>query len=118
MNVIVRQIKLTLIIAITNLILSVYYLFIGLRLSALYSQFNVATPNPFLNNKYFLIFVIFTLLSFVYWYFLRNKVNKGIGVNIKIYNLILLFLTSPIIYLAFTFIYSLIIIHIIVPRSI
>jgi hypothetical protein len=114
----VGKLKLALIIVLTNLVLSAYYLFVGLRLSTLYSQFNAVTPNPVLDNKYFLIFVIFTLLSFACWYYLRNKAKKGVLVNTKIYNLILFVLASPIIYLAVTEIYSLVVIYIIIPLTI
>lgn len=113
-----RRIKLVLIIAVSNLILSAYYLFVGLRLSALYSQFNVEKPSPIFGNKYFLFFLIYTLFSFIYWYSLRRRVKKSLEVNLKIHNLIVLFLASPIIYLAVLEIYTLIVLYVIIPLTI
>jgi len=110
----VKQLKLALIIAISNLILSAYYLFVGLKLSAMYFQFNAETPNPVF-NKYFIGFIVLAILSFAYSYFLKRRVKRELDVSQNIYNLILLILSSPTIYLLFATIYALIIPYLIIP---
>ena len=112
----VRQVKLALMIAVSNLLLCAYYLFVGFRLSRLFTQFDAETPNPIF-NKYFLGFLILTLLSFAYWNFLKRRVKKGLEINLKNYNLILLFLSAPIIYLIATQIHSLVKVYVIVPLT-
>ena len=109
-----KQVKLALIIAISNLLLSAYYLFVGFRLSALFSEFNAETPNPIF-NIYFLGFLLLTSLSFIYWHYLRRSVKRGLFENKKTYYLIPLLLSGPIIYLAIMQIYSLMVIYMIVP---
>ena len=117
MNIMARQVKLALIIAITNLLLGVYYLFVGFRLSVLFSQFNAEAPNPIF-NKYLIGFLVLAMLSFSYWYFLKRKEKRELGVSKNVYNLILLILSGPVIYLAMTQIYSLVVIYIIIPLTI
>ncbi len=112
-----RQVRLALIITVSNLLLSAYYLFVGFRLSAMFPQFNAETPNPVF-NKYFIGFLFLAVLSFAYSYFLKRRGKGGLDVSQNIYNLILLILSSPIIYLAVRQIYSLIIIYIIIPLTI
>jgi len=113
----VRQVKLALIIAILNFLLSVYYLIVGFKLSALFLEFNARAPNPIF-NKYFLGYLLVAILTFVYWYYLKRSIKRGLRVNKKIFNLILLLLAAPIIYIVVTEIYSLIIIYIVFPLTI
>lgn len=111
-----KLVRLALIIAILNFLFSAYYLFVGLRLSALYSNFNVSpeTTNPVL-NKYFLGFLILAIFSFAFWGYLKRRLNKGLVGYDKLISITLLLLASPFIYLTFQLIYSLITIYIIVP---
>jgi hypothetical protein len=113
---VIKQIRLTLALAFSNLLLSAHYLFVGYRLSPMYSQFSVEVPNPML-NKYFLGFLALSILSFIFWGYLKTKLNKGLEGNKKLYNIVLLFLMAPIIYLALTEVLSLIVIYIIVPLT-
>lgn len=112
-----KQTKPPFIIAITNLLLSAYYLLVGFRLSALYSEFNAEAPNPVF-NKYFLGFLILAVLGFAFWAYLKKRLKKGLEINKKLYYVVLLSLSIPAVYLAFQLVYSLIVIDIVIPLTI
>ena len=117
----VKQARLALFIAITNLLLSAYYLLIAFRLSKIYSGLNLNVepkiPNPFF-NRYFLCFLALTLLSFTLWTYIRRRLRQGLVVNNRFHNIVLILLGSPIIYLTVQLIYFLVIIYIIFPQRV
>ena len=111
-----KQLKFTLIIAITYLLLSAYYLFVGLRLNVLLSQFDSETHDPGF-NIFFMGFLILAILSFAYWDYLKRRLKKGLVGKVRFYNIVTLLLSSPIIFITFKLIYSLIVVYIFIPLT-
>jgi len=95
--------KIALIAATIHFLFSAFYLFVGFRLSELYSSANVEPPNPIFGNWLFLMFVAFTILDILLYLFIRNKQKQqqkfSLGIPLAIILLIgpfLIFLATSI----------------------
>jgi len=102
-----KRARIVLFVAVSNLILSAYYLLVGLKLRGLYSELDANVPNP-LFNKYFAIYLIFALLSFIYFYYLKTEEKQGRVVGKIGLVFALLFLAAPLIFLVLSTTYYII----------
>jgi hypothetical protein len=102
-----RRVKIVLFVAVSNLILSAYYLLVGLKLRGIYSELDANVPNP-LFNKYFAIYLIFSLLSFIYGYYLQSEAKQGREIGKISHTMFLLFISAPLIFLVLSTTYYII----------
>jgi len=71
--------KISLAAGIIHALFSLFYLFVGFRLTSLYQELPVK-PNPILSNWPLITFLAFSVLNFLFWYFLRSKEKQQLKV--------------------------------------
>jgi len=102
-----KSIKLLVTVGVINLLISLYYLIVGIRLSSLYSDFNVSHPNPILNNPPLLIFTIITITTFLAIAILKILSDKYITIHQSLIFFLVFFFSLPWLYLLLQLTYSL-----------
>lgn len=71
---------------ITQTVFLLYYTFVAVRLKSVYEDLNIQTPNPIFYNGFLISFLIFAIINFFWWLYLKhnNKLNKKIKCSIFI----------------------------------
>ncbi len=104
-----KGVKLVFVVALANLLFSVYYLDMGFKVFRFYLEFEEKAPNAVIFNKYFLVFLIFSMLSFIFGICVKRRLKRGLEMGGKLYIAVLIFLSTPVIYFVFWWLRSLIV---------
>jgi|SRR3990167_6416222 len=62
---------------IIHSLFTLFYFFISFRLNSLYEGTNIERPNIIISNWPLITFLIFAILSFLFWTFLKRKESQN-----------------------------------------